>query len=94
MPSPLPSPWVDALFARLGAIYGAAFLRQYDGYSVEAVRATWADELGHLADKPHAIKHALENLPRDFPPNVLQFRALAARCPSSSAQVARTAFTE
>jgi hypothetical protein len=70
----LPAAWIDALFARLTVRYGAAFMRQYEGIPIESVKEDWGAVLGGFdaAD----IKHALQNLPADWPPAVMQFRAL------------------
>jgi hypothetical protein len=75
---PLPNSWVDELFSRLAVSYGTAFLRQYEGIDLAAVRADWASKLHGLEQRPEAIKHALECLP-DRPINALQFRDLC-RC--------------
>ena len=48
---------------------------------ISAVKADWSRELGFYADKPGAIRYALEHLPADNPPNVLQFRAMCANAP-------------
>ncbi len=68
--------YVDRIFLRLTTRYGAAWLRMWDGIPMEAVRADWAEELAGFNDKPEALKHALEHLPVDRPPNSAQFRAL------------------
>lgn len=75
----LPAAWVDALFHRLAVRYGASFARQWEGLDLAAVKADWADELAYYADHPAAIAGALRELPADFPPNAMQFRALCAR---------------
>ena len=36
----------------------------------------WADELRNFGPTPDAIKHALNNMPADRPPNLLQFKEL------------------
>jgi len=47
--SSLPEAWVDSLFARLAARYGAAWLRMWDGIPLDAVKADWAAELAGFA---------------------------------------------
>lgn len=69
--------WVDMIHTKLVLVYGTRFMQQYAGLQPADVKADWAHELaGMSAD---GIKHALQNLPRDFPPNVLQFRDLCVR---------------
>ena len=78
---PLPSPWVDALFAKLSLAYGVAFQRQYDGLDPDAVKAEWASTLAALRANPKAIAYGLENLAPDKPPTAMQFRAICNRRP-------------
>lgn len=70
---PAPSAWVDALFDRLSARYGVAFLRQYGDLDAAVVKADWAGMLHGLS--PQAIRCGLENLP-ERPPHAGQFRRL------------------
>lgn len=79
---PLPSAWVDRIFAKLMLSYGRVFLAQYEGMDIDMVKADWAHELSGFSDKPEAIKYGLENLPPDRPPNVLQFRAICRKVPA------------
>ena len=79
--SSLPEAWVDSLFARLAARYGAAWLRMWDGIPLDAVKADWAAELAGFAKAPQAIAHGLEHLPPDRPPTVGQFRQLCIGAP-------------
>ena len=81
MRSPLPSEWVDRLFGRLAVRYGSAWLRQWEGIDMAAVRADWAEELAGLQERPDALRYGLENLPADKPPTVSQFRAACNRAP-------------
>lgn len=78
---PLPSRWVDSLFSKLTVTYGAEFLRKYEGVQISDVKADWAEELSGYQQNPDAIKHALENLPLEKPPSVLQFRELCRKAP-------------
>lgn len=48
---------------------------------MEAVQADWAHELRAYAQKPEAIKKALQSLPEGKPPTVLEFRALCRGAP-------------
>lgn len=79
---PLPSQWVDRVFAKLIGVYGnqfgAKFSQVVDGVDIGIALAkqAWAEELAGFSDKPEAIAYALKNLPRDFPPNAIQFAEL------------------
>lgn len=74
---------VDLIFAKCALIYGRDFAGKWEGMNLVEVKADWARELGVWLYRPKAVLHALERLPADRPPNVLQFRAL---CYSASAE--------
>lgn len=77
----LPMPWVDRIFDKITLIYGQAFLRRWSDIDMAAVKADWAHELAGFAQHPSSIAWALQNLPADKPPTVLEFRALARKAP-------------
>ncbi|UST52935.1 hypothetical protein NF681_11325 [Comamonadaceae bacterium OTU4NAUVB1] len=77
----LPAAWVDALFDKLTLTYGQAFLRRWQDVDLNAVKTDWSHELAGFAHHPEAIAWALQNLPTDQAPTVLQFRAIARRAP-------------
>jgi len=79
--SSLPEAWVDRIFDKLSVTYGAAWMRKWEGVDGSAVKADWGHELRGFQQSPHAIKHALEHLPPDEPPTVLQFRGLCIKAP-------------
>jgi len=70
---------VDSLFARMLVRYGAAWTRMWEGIDIDAVKAEWAAELGHMPD--YALRHGLDHMPIDRPPTVKQFGAVCARAP-------------
>ena len=78
----LPNNWVDRIFAKLTLVYGTDFTRRWEGLDVDDVKADWARELAMYQQAPAAIAYALENLPENKPPNVLQFRALCRAAPN------------
>ena len=78
----LPESWVNRIFQRLTLVYGQAFMRQWEGLDVAEVKALWGEELTWYQQQPSAIAHALENLPIDRPPNVLQFRDMCRKVPA------------
>ena len=77
----LPMKAVDRLFERLAAIYGAAWLRQWDGIPINDVKAVWAHELSGFSGRLEAIAWALENLPERCP-NVIEFRNICRQAPA------------
>lgn len=78
----LPPPWIDKIFDKLTLIYGQSFLRRWADIDLNAVKSDWAHELAGLAQHPRAIAWALQNLPTERPPTVLEFRALARKAPA------------
>jgi hypothetical protein len=72
---------VDAIFDKLTLVYGQSFLRRWADIDLNAVKSDWAHELSGFQHHPKAIAYALENLPVDSPPTVLQFKFLARRAP-------------
>ena len=77
----LPLPWVDKIFEKLTLVYGQAFLARWRDLDLDAVKHDWAHELAGFEAHPAAIAHALQALPIDKPPTVLQFRELARKAP-------------
>lgn len=67
---------LDYIFAYMGAVYGAAFSRHWDGSDPTTVRAVWADIVGDFLTKKSIMDFALANLPADFPPSAIAFRNL------------------
>ncbi|MFZ8302542.1 hypothetical protein ACO1K9_13755, partial [Staphylococcus aureus] len=67
---------------KLQLVYGSHFTGRWSGVSIEAVKADWAHELDGMENHPEAIKHALQHLPVDQPPTVLQFRQLCRNAPT------------
>lgn len=81
---PMPSHWIDKLFTSLELNYGQRFMAQWPGIATEVVKAHWAAELDGMESHADAIAHALDHLPVDHPPTVLQFRELCRRAPGPS----------
>lgn len=86
MSSPLPDNWIDALFARLTGIYGNRFTNMWANIDAKLIRQTWAKELAGVT--PSGIKHALDHLPDEFPPTVLQFRRICIARPEQATNLA------
>lgn len=83
----LPMPWVERIFEKLTLIYGREFLARWDscGVPLDEVKADWAKELGGFLNHPEALAYGLENVPRDRPPTVLQFREICRKAPVKAA---------
>lgn len=77
----LPTPWVDRIFDKLTLIYGQSFLRRWTDIDLNSVKSDWAHELSGFENHPKAIAWALQNLPADKAPTVLDFKYLARRAP-------------
>lgn len=75
---------VDLIFAKCNLIYGRDFSGRWEGLDLDEVKADWARELGGLLNSPAAIRHGLERLNPDKPPNVLQFKALCIGAPGDT----------
>lgn len=82
----LPAAWVDALFDKLTLTYGQAFLRRWQDVDLNAVKSDWCHELAGFNKHPEAIAWALQNLPLDQAPTVLQFRAIARKAPMAETE--------
>lgn len=67
---------LDYIFAYMGAVYGAAFSRHWDGSDPTTVRAVWSDIVGYFLTRKSIMDYALANLPADFPPSAIAFRNL------------------
>ena len=81
----LPTPWLDRIFDKLTLTYGQQFLRRWQDIDLNAVKSDWGHELAGFAQHPRAIAWALQHLPIDKPPTVLEFRALARKAPPEDA---------
>lgn len=77
----LPTSWVDRIFDKLTLVYGQSFLRRWADIDLNSVKSDWAHELSGFEHHPKAIAWALQNLPTNAPPTVLDFKFLARRAP-------------
>lgn len=70
--------WIERLFSRLEALYGASFGRQWDGTNVAEVKTVWAEKLGGFtaAQIGEALKNCDE---KPYPPNLPEFIELCRR---------------
>lgn len=73
----LPDAWVSKIFDLMAASYGSKFLDLWRGTNLLDVKRHWAEKLGGFADRPEAIKLALDALDeKPFPPTLPEFIAL------------------
>jgi hypothetical protein len=73
---------LDYIFGKMGAIYGAAFIRHWDGVDAGLVRQVWRDEIGiHLCARD-SMDYALKHMNPDHPPSALAFAKLCRSGPS------------
>lgn len=64
--------WIERLFSRLAALYGASFGRQWEGTNLADVKAVWAEKLGGFTAQH--IGAALKSCDdRPYPPNLPEF---------------------
>ena len=76
--------WVDRLFSRLAVRYGAAWLRQWEGLEIEAVKADWSRVLGLIVERnPRAVGYVLDNALPQWPPTAHEFLRLCQAIPAS-----------
>ena len=81
----LPTAWIDKIFEKLTLVYGQSFLRRCADIDLNAVKSDWGHELSGFENHPKAIAWALQNLPIERPPSVLEFRAIARKAPADDA---------
>ena len=64
--------WIERLFARLEALYGASFVRQWENTNIAEVKKVWAEKLGGFTAPQigAAIKGCDD---RQYPPNLPEF---------------------
>ena len=79
---PFPQAYVDLLFEKLSAFYGADWDRMIGNRNHIDVKAAWCDALSDFGDK-HIIRWALANLP-EKPPNAIVFRNLCRSAPQAA----------
>ena len=72
---------LDYIFAKMGAIYGAAFTRHWESVDLSMVRQTWGEILGRYATYRPTIDFALRSMNTSFVPSALAFRELCTQAP-------------
>jgi len=69
-----PDEGLDYIFGRMSAIYGAAFLRHWEGVDHELVRQEWKQQLGRFLTYRPSMDYAIDRLKGEFPPSAITFR--------------------
>jgi hypothetical protein len=64
----------DYIFTRMSAIYGASFLRHWDGVDMLNVREEWKRQLGKFLTYRPTMDYAIDRLKGEFPPSAITFR--------------------
>lgn len=70
---------LDYVFGKMGAIYGAAFTRNWDGVDLGLVRATWLEMLGVYATYKPTLDFALNSMDKSFIPSAIAFKDLCSQ---------------
>ena len=74
---PLPMPWIEKLFGRMFALYGAKFADAWKGCDIDEVKSVWAEKLAGFHAMPNCIKTAIDACDdRPWPPNLPEFLQL------------------
>ena len=74
-----PESGMDYIFGKMGAIYGAAFIRNFDGVDLGLVRATWLEMLGVYATYKPTLDFALNSMDKSFIPSAIAFKDLCSQ---------------
>lgn len=77
----LPIEWVDKLFHKLALVYGTDIAKRYSGLNPAEIKSEWANCLAGFKHRPEAIRFALDHLPADRCPSMLQFRDICRQAP-------------
>jgi hypothetical protein len=69
-----PDEGLDYIFGRMSAIYGAAFLRHWEGVDLDLVRQEWQKQLGNFLTYRPSMDYAIDRCHADYPPSAIKFR--------------------
>lgn len=73
---------LDYIFTKLGAIFGATFMRHFDGLQSEVVREVWKEQIGKFLTYRPSMDFAIQHLNSEFIPSAIKFRELCNLGPS------------
>ena len=72
---------LDYIFGRMSAIYGAAFLRHWEGVDHNLIRQEWSNQLGRFLTYRPSMDFAINKLNEEFVPSAIKFRNLCNQGP-------------
>lgn len=77
----LPDSWVERIFSRMSALYGALFRERWRDCDLVEVKAVWAEELSSFSDNPECFGLALKAMVGEckFPPTLPEFVAICRK---------------
>lgn len=70
--NPIPDSWIDALFAKMLALYGNKFADMWRESSMQSIKSVWAQELSKLT-REEIARGANALITQDWPPTLPQF---------------------
>jgi hypothetical protein len=85
---------LDYIFGRMSAIYGAAFLRHWEGVDHNLVRQEWANQLGRFLTYRPSMDFAISKLNEEFVPSAIKFRNLCNQGPDIPVKPTTTTLLE
>ena len=83
----------DYIFARMNAIYGASFVRHWDGVDPIIVRQEWQKQLGNFLTYRPSMDYAIDRCNSDFPPSAIKFREFCNAGPTLPRDEKQIAYT-
>jgi len=85
---------LDYIFARMTAIYGATFIRHFEGIDHRLIRREWISQLGRFLTYRPSLDYAINCLDPDFVPSAIKFLILCRNGPHIPTDPAKTLFHE
>ena len=79
--SVLPDSWIERIFTRMSAMYGALFRERWRDCDLDEVKRVWAEELSSFSDNPECFGLALKAMVGEckFPPTLPEFVAICRK---------------
>lgn len=79
--SVLPDSWIERIFTRMSAMYGALFRERWRDCDLDEVKRVWAEELSSFSDNPECFGLALKAMVGEckFPPILPEFVAICRK---------------
>lgn len=79
--SVLPDSWIERIFTRMSAMYGALFRERWRDCDLDEVKRVWAEGLSSFSDNPECFGLALKAMVGEckFPPTLPEFVAICRK---------------